>query len=68
MAQHGTATPCVPVGEAGDGLHAVPQGPAAVRGLQGQHPVPAKGGWGSAAGLHCICAAPTPDVPPAAGA
>ncbi|KFY31851.1 hypothetical protein V493_00739, partial [Pseudogymnoascus sp. VKM F-4281 (FW-2241)] len=41
---------------------------AAVGGLQGQHPVLAKGDWGSAARLHCICDTSTPDVSPSADA
>ncbi|KFY83568.1 hypothetical protein V498_07970, partial [Pseudogymnoascus sp. VKM F-4517 (FW-2822)] len=35
-------------------------------GLQGQHPVLAKGDWGSAVGLHCICNTSTLDVSPLA--
>ncbi|KFY83223.1 hypothetical protein V498_08219 [Pseudogymnoascus sp. VKM F-4517 (FW-2822)] len=66
MAQYSTTTPFVPVGEASNDLYSIPQRPAAVGGLQGQHPVLAKGDWGSAIGLHCICNTSTLDVSPSA--
>lgn len=54
------------MGEAGDDLYSIPQGPAAVGGLQGQHPVLAKADWGSSVGLHRIRETAAPDVPPSA--
>jgi hypothetical protein len=56
------------MGEASDDLYSIPQRLAVVRGLQGQHPVLAKGDWGSAVRLHCICDTSTLDVSPLADA
>jgi hypothetical protein len=41
MAEHSLAVPCIDMGEAGHALHTVPQGPAAVRCVQGQYLLPA---------------------------